>query len=72
MSAAFSAIMIVGAFVVPEGAERMTEASTTRKFSIPFTLRNVKDIKKYMHSFLHVPKIDTFINKITLFSSHII
>jgi hypothetical protein len=38
MSAAFSAIIIVGAFVLPEGTLRMTEASTTRRFRIPFTL----------------------------------
>lgn len=42
-SAAFSAIMIVGAFVFPDGILRMTEASATRRFFTPLTL--VKMIK---------------------------
>lgn len=39
MSAAFSAIMIVGAFVFPDIMFRMTEASTTRKLSMPLNLK---------------------------------
>ena len=38
-SAAFSAIMTVGAIVLPDGIYGMTEASTTRRFTIPFTLK---------------------------------
>ena len=45
ISAAFSAIMIVGAFVFPEGTLRMTEASTTLRFFMPFTLKR----KRHMH-----------------------
>jgi hypothetical protein len=45
ISAAFSAIIIVGAFVFPDGTLRMTEASTTRRFSIPLTLSNSKKLQ---------------------------
>lgn len=45
-SAAFSAIMIVGAFVFPDGILRMTEASATRRFFTPLTL--VKNDKIYI------------------------
>ena len=45
-SAAFSAIMIVGAFVFPDGILRMTEASATRRFFTPLTL--VKNDILYM------------------------
>jgi hypothetical protein len=38
ISAAFSAIIMVGAFVFPEGILRMTEESATRRFWIPLTL----------------------------------
>lgn len=38
-SAAFSAIIIVGAFVFPDGILRMTEASDIRRFFIPITLQ---------------------------------
>ena len=41
MSAAFSAIMIVGALVLDEISRGMIEASTTRKPSIPFRRRRV-------------------------------
>ncbi len=37
MSAAFSAIIMVGAFVLPETKRGITEASTTRRFSTPIT-----------------------------------
>lgn len=40
ISAAFSAIMIVGEFVLPDVIVGMTEASTTRRFSIPFTRKS--------------------------------
>ena len=39
-SAAFSAIMIVDDIVLPDGIDGITEASTTRRFTIPFTLQN--------------------------------
>lgn len=39
MSAAFSAIMMVGAFVFPDIMFRMTDASTTRRFSMPLNLK---------------------------------
>jgi hypothetical protein len=35
MSAAFSAIIIVGALVLPDTNSGIIDASTTRKFSIP-------------------------------------
>ena len=38
ISVAFSAIMIVGAFVFPDTISGITEASTTRRFLTPFTL----------------------------------
>ena len=39
-SAAFSAIMMVDDIVLPDGIDGITEASTTRRFTIPFTLQN--------------------------------
>src|SRR5882757_7442315 len=39
-SAAFSATMMVGAFVLHDGTSGITEASTTRKPSMPRTLRS--------------------------------
>lgn len=44
ISEAFSAIMIVGAFVFPDGIFRMTEASTTRRFFIFLTLTQKKEM----------------------------
>lgn len=43
ISAAFSAIIIVGACVFPDVIWRMTEASTTRKLSTPLTLKTDMD-----------------------------
>ena len=39
MSAAFSANMITGALMLPEGMVGITEASTTRSPSMPYTFR---------------------------------
>ena len=48
MSAAFSPIIIQGAFVLPEIADGMMEASATRSPLIPFTLyTEIK--KKYIY-----------------------
>ena len=39
ISAAFSAIIIVGAFILPEVTCLITEESTTLRLCIPFTLK---------------------------------
>ena len=39
-SAAFSPIMIVGAFVLPDTTNGIMDASATRRPSIPLTLQN--------------------------------
>ena len=40
ISAAFSPIMIVGAFVLPDTTNGIMDASATRRPSIPLTLQN--------------------------------
>lgn len=45
MSAAFSAIMIVAAFVFPEIMFRMTDASTTRTFLVPLNLKKIVNFR---------------------------
>lgn len=54
-SAAFSPIIIHGAFVFPDGSLRMTDASATRKFNMPFTLKKksfVNTFNNYETSFI--------------------
>lgn len=46
-SAARSATIMTGAFVLPEGIFGIIEASTTRRLVTPFTLRNEEEIGLY-------------------------
>ena len=55
MSAAFSAIIIVGAFVLPEVMFGMIDASITLKFSIPLTLRLLSTTESSPLPILQVP-----------------
>ena len=55
MSAAFSAIIIVGAFVLPEVILGMIDASTTLKFSIHLTFSFSSTREASPLPILHVP-----------------
>src|SRR5262245_42451023 len=54
-AAIFSAIIIVGALVFPLGMVGMIEASTTRKFSIPWTRKCSSTTAIVSFPILHVP-----------------
>ena len=55
MSAAFSAIIIVGAFVLPEVILGMIDASTTLKFYITLTFSFSSTTESSPLPILHVP-----------------
>src|SRR5215472_6526789 len=54
-SAAFSAIIMVGAFVLPPGMMGITEASTTRRPSTPWTRNSESTTDALSLPILHVP-----------------
>ena len=65
-SAAFSAIMMVGAFVLAETRTGMTEVSATRRLLMPFTLGGVSHVVKGdsvvgIDSFIMIGDVDSII-----------